>query len=353
MPKSPLRYPGGKSRAIDVIMPYIRNLDCGELCSPFLGGGSLELACAAEGMTVHGYDINQPLVWFWQAWLQDPDLLLEYVERYRQSVKSYTDDARLTAQMAAKCSTKTPCEAMDPSVVGFCSHHRNITQVAAGSIVGIADHTFEDLRDLVNSHKTIPNPKTKRGRHQLFRAAAQYYIVNRTSFSGATNSGGWSWKASWARLTNSILEDMTKFDVKKVTVECLDFTDSIQRHSEAGLYLDPPYCLNEEPIYDLNGELINREKLYGNSGDLHDGFDHVGLYDILKTRSNWVLSYNDNDYIKNLYSAYEIITKESLTPEGETAKPMWTYGMANVKNRKDEETGANKMGEASEILILG
>ena len=57
MPKTPLRYPGGKSRAIDVIMPHIRSLDCGELCSPFLGGGSIELKCAEEGMVVHGYDL--------------------------------------------------------------------------------------------------------------------------------------------------------------------------------------------------------------------------------------------------------------------------------------------------------
>ena len=79
MPKTPLRYPGGKSRAVETIMPYIRDLDCGELCSPFLGGGSIELKCAEEGMVVHGYDLFQPLVWFWEALLSNPQKLLEYV----------------------------------------------------------------------------------------------------------------------------------------------------------------------------------------------------------------------------------------------------------------------------------
>ena len=53
--KSPLRYPGGKSRAVKTLMEFIPD-DCGELCSPFLGGGSFELALAEKGITVHAYD---------------------------------------------------------------------------------------------------------------------------------------------------------------------------------------------------------------------------------------------------------------------------------------------------------
>ena len=66
--KTPLRYPGGKSRAIKHILPHIPP-DCGELCSPFLGGGSIELAVAERGTKVHAYDIFKPLVWFWESLL--------------------------------------------------------------------------------------------------------------------------------------------------------------------------------------------------------------------------------------------------------------------------------------------
>ncbi len=61
MPKTPLRYPGGKSRAVKHILPLIPE-DCEELCSPFLGGGSVELAVAGRGTPVHAYDVFEPLV---------------------------------------------------------------------------------------------------------------------------------------------------------------------------------------------------------------------------------------------------------------------------------------------------
>ena len=64
--KSPLRYPGGKSRAVKQVLALLpRGLDL--LCSPFLGGASIELACAGRGIAVRGYDSFQPLVAFWQC----------------------------------------------------------------------------------------------------------------------------------------------------------------------------------------------------------------------------------------------------------------------------------------------
>ena len=58
--KSPLRYPGGKTRAVKHILPHIPK-GIKEFCSPFFGGGSVELAVADRGIPVYGYDIFQPL----------------------------------------------------------------------------------------------------------------------------------------------------------------------------------------------------------------------------------------------------------------------------------------------------
>ncbi|MGI0004763.1 MAG: DNA adenine methylase, partial [Candidatus Nitrosotenuis sp.] len=57
--KSPLRYPGGKSRAVNIIAKYIPK-GTKKLCSPFFGGGSFEIACAQTGTRVYGYDSFQP-----------------------------------------------------------------------------------------------------------------------------------------------------------------------------------------------------------------------------------------------------------------------------------------------------
>lgn len=79
--KSPLRYPGGKSRAVTTITSLIpEDVSC--LVSPFLGGGSIELACAARGMTVKGFDIFQPLVAFWQYLLTNPEQLAAAVQAH-------------------------------------------------------------------------------------------------------------------------------------------------------------------------------------------------------------------------------------------------------------------------------
>jgi len=63
---NPLRYPGGKTRAVQQILPYFPAMP-GVLCAPFFGGGSIELAAAGLGWQVHGYDQFQPLVDFWQT----------------------------------------------------------------------------------------------------------------------------------------------------------------------------------------------------------------------------------------------------------------------------------------------
>jgi DNA adenine methylase len=56
--------------------------DVTELMSPFFGGGSVELACAAQGIKVYGYDVFKPLVAFWQLFLQDPAYLAAKVQEY-------------------------------------------------------------------------------------------------------------------------------------------------------------------------------------------------------------------------------------------------------------------------------
>ena len=79
--KSPLRYPGGKSRAVKQILNFLPpELD--SLCSPFVGGGSVELALAARGVKVRAFDAFVPLVNFWRALLADSSKLAHLVQQY-------------------------------------------------------------------------------------------------------------------------------------------------------------------------------------------------------------------------------------------------------------------------------
>ncbi len=80
-PKSPLRYPGGKSRAVKQILNLLP-INIEHLCSPFIGGGSVELALSANGVKVSAYDAFVPLVDFWQALIADATALEKSVREY-------------------------------------------------------------------------------------------------------------------------------------------------------------------------------------------------------------------------------------------------------------------------------
>ena len=81
--RSPLRYPGGKSRAVKEIASYIiPNIPKNnKICSPFFGGGSIEIHLAKQGYRVYGYDAFPPLVDFWQVLLKNPNKLANTTEK--------------------------------------------------------------------------------------------------------------------------------------------------------------------------------------------------------------------------------------------------------------------------------
>ena len=284
--KTPLRYPGGKSRAVKTILPHIP-VDCKELCAPFLGGGSIELAVAARGTRVYGYDAFRPIVWFWRALLENPEVLAQTSDSFRR--------------------------------LSVYNHKGNIEKKK-----GLPKKSFIQFRDEIKKELNKPSPQFS------YDLAAKVYAINRSSFSGATLSGGFSERASYARFTDSSIDRIREFSQSNLTVECLDFKDSIKKHPNAFMYLDPPYMLSDK----------QREKLYGKSGDTHADFDHEGLFELLKDRKDWVMSYGgEAKKILQMYEGFDII---DLSGE-------WAYGMKNVKSA--QETKTKKMGKSSEILI--
>ena len=130
--RSPLRYPGGKSRAVSeiatkYIIPNIPKNN--QICSPFFGGGSIEIYLAKLGHRVYGYDAFLPLVDFWQVLLKNPNKLANAVERK-----------------------------LRVSGTEFASIQEN----------------FRDRYD----------------KFSKIRSATIFYLLNRTSYSGTTLSGG-------------------------------------------------------------------------------------------------------------------------------------------------------------------
>jgi DNA adenine methylase len=62
------RYAGGKNRMKKDLISIIKDVVPGisEIVSPFLGGGSIEMLLASQGVKVQAYDVYQPLADFWE-----------------------------------------------------------------------------------------------------------------------------------------------------------------------------------------------------------------------------------------------------------------------------------------------
>jgi DNA adenine methylase len=240
--RSPLRYPGGKSRGVQTITSFFpKNLRV--MLSPFFGGGSIELFMATKGVKVLGYDIFGPLVEFWQCLLNNPELLALEVEKYFPLPKE----------------------------------------------------KFYQLQISQNNFFS-----------KLERAAI-FYVLNRASFSGSTLSGGMS--PEHPRFTKTSIDRIKDFFNPNISIEQLDFKESLMKYPNIFTYLDPPYLI--------------KNSLYGLKGNTHKEFDHETLALILSNREKWILSYNDCTEIRDLYSQFYILT------------PEWKYGMSNNKSSKE------------------
>lgn len=182
---SPLRYAGGKSLAVGYIverLPAKLKL----LVSPFMGGGSVEVACSRElGIEVIGYDVFDILCNYWRVQLQCRNALYQRLKEFRPTRK-----------------------------------------------------TFDTVKRRLSSHWKEGN------RLNRFDLAAHYYFNSNTSYG--PHFLGWP---SDIYLNNgryrAMIEKVQAFQAPGLSVHCDSFENSIPRHSSDFLYCDPPYYLDE------------------------------------------------------------------------------------------------------------
>ena len=85
--KTPIRYAGGKTRAIKIISPYLNNET--KIVSPFMGGGSLEVNWASKGIEVVAYDLFDVLANFWNVLLNKNQELVDKLKTINPTPDEY------------------------------------------------------------------------------------------------------------------------------------------------------------------------------------------------------------------------------------------------------------------------
>lgn len=234
MVKSPLRFPGGKSRGLKQITPLIP--DFAEYREPMVGGGSVFLFLRQRYPDRRYWinDLNYELYCFWKVLQEQPEALVEVVS----AIKARTTDGRkLFYELVEQYGQGTP-----------------------------------------------------------FERAVRFFVLNRITFSGTVDSGGYSEQAFRGRFTWSAINALKQVAplLKGVRITCGDYEPVVMEEGAGVLiFLDPPYYS------------VAKSRLYGKRGELHLQFDHERLARVLQQCPHrWLLTYDDSPYIRQLYEGY-------------------------------------------------
>ena len=241
--KTPLRYPGGKSRALSKLFQFIPDLkDYKEYREPFLGGGSvaLEVTKRYPHLNIWVNDLYEPLYNFWRE-LQDngneiKNILLQLKQRHPDphSAKNLFLDAKA--------------------------------------------YLAKDPKETENIHRAVA-----------------FYVVNKCSFSGLTESSSFSKQASDS---NFSLAGIDRLPFYQQLIQNWKFTNGryqflLTDERDVFTYLDPPYEIGSN--------------LYGRKGDMHKSFDH----DVFATVCDrfigpQLISYNSSALIKERFKDWQV-----------------------------------------------
>jgi DNA adenine methylase len=256
MIKSPLRYPGGKSKAIKKLSEFT-DITFKEYREPFVGGGSLFIylkQCFPDRQFWIN-DLNTDVYSFWKAAQENLSEMLKLIKKFKKEKN------------------------------GKALYHKLLAV---------------DLDKL---------SLTERG--------ARFFVLNRITFSGTTESGGFSERAFQGRFTDSSIDRVAALSEildKNVKITNLDYSEllkndrsvlqvhedheddenaeiEVQQQCQILIYLDPPYYS------------ATHSRLYGKKGNLHSGFNHQRFSEEIKAcKMNWFISYDNSKFVRELFS---------------------------------------------------
>jgi len=239
--KTPLRYPGGKSRALTKLFQFIPDLKkYKEYREPFLGGGSvaIEITKRYPHLDVWVNDLYEPLYNFWSELQHNGDKLSNLLTGIKQC---------------------------------YCNP--------------------DAARCLFQSMKEEVNDKTK---SNLERASA-FYIVNKCSFSGLTESSSFSEQASESNFSLNGIEKLKTYAtmIQNWKITNLSYERMLTDDKDNFIYLDPPYDI--------------KDNLYGRKGSIHKKFDHDEFAEWCDDyTAPMLISYNSDQIVKSRFKEWSV-----------------------------------------------
>ncbi len=238
----PLRYAGGKSLGVGHIVEHIPDR-LERLMSPFIGGGSVEIACAKElGIQVRAYDIFDILVNYWQVQLAAGNELADRLGKWEPTKEQY---AEIKNRLKAHWTKASPIS--DPLVLA-------------------AHYWF--------NHNLSYGPGFLGWMSKIYESATRY-----------------------ERTVNKV----RNFECPDLSVEVGSFEETIPCHKDDFLYCDPPYYLDEGKTF--RGIYPQRNFPIHHKGFNHELLRDL----LHNHKGGFVLSYNDCSIIREWYADFQVL----------------------------------------------
>lgn len=240
--KTPLRYPGGKSRALKSLFNnFFPDLSSYKsFREPFLGGGSVSLHVTKlfPHIKIWVNDLYKPLFIFWTQ-LQENGIELS---DHLTDLKNQYSKPKLARTL------------------------------------------FEESKEFLSGEY---------GDNEQFEVATRFYVVNKCGFSGLGESSSFSQSASesnFSLLGISKLKDYQQI-IKYWKITNLPYQRLLRDSASAFIYSDPPYEI--------------KDNLYGRKGSMHKFFDHDQFAERCnKSKCHHLISYNNSNSIKQRFSKW-------------------------------------------------
>ena len=241
--KTPLRYPGGKSRACTKMGQFFPDLrEYVEFREPFLGGGSVAIHVSKlyPHLKITVNDLYEPLINFWMNLQMFGDELTKELKNLK--ITNCNQDS-------ARC-------------------------------------LFAEMKDVINDST-----------HTDLERAVAFYVVNKCSFSGLTESSSFSAQASDSNFSMRGIEKLPEYSeiishwhINSYSYEYCFRTDI---HDGLFMYLDPPYDI--------------KDNLYGKKGAMHKSFDHDKFAADCDAHNDtkMLISYNSDQLVKDRFKNWK------------------------------------------------
>jgi len=244
--KTPLRYPGGKSKAIKTLSPWFPTT-ISEYREPFIGGGSIAIEVTKSNPDIPVW-INDLYVPLYNFWVQLRDRGEELSERVREEKQRTLDE-------------------------------------------GDKDKVTAKAKELFNRYKAEIDT------YDNFEKAVAFFIMNKCSFSGLTENSTFSQSASNSNFSLVGADKLAQFSelIKDWKITNIDYSELIKESgsSDTFVFLDPPYDI--------------KDFLYGKNREMHKSFDHDRFAnDVYNCVHKFMITYNVNDRLMELYKNYNL-----------------------------------------------